>query len=359
MSGEGPSRAAHSTPSGGSAAREPDGPPLGRTVRSTNPPGPAASVGGPPIVVTGADGFIGAAYCRRLAARGQPVCRLVRARTPHSHRDVVEIELAHARAAALTRALDGAFAVVHLAGRAHVMNERAPDPDAAYKSANVDATERVALAAVAAGVRRFVFASTVKVNGEATLHGKPFRPGDAPSPHDAYARSKLAAERTLAQVTGGTSMIATSLRLPLVYGPGARGNFRRLVEAIAARRLLPFGAIDNRRSLVALDHVLDAFDAVIGAPAAVVGTHFVADAQSVSTPALVRAIASALNVVPRLVRVPVSALRIAGALTGRHETVARLVDSLEVDPSSLARVTAWKPEPFAIDATMLAPVPDL
>ena len=342
MSGEGPSRAAHSAPSGGSAAA------------------PAASVGGPPIAVTGADGFIGAAYCRRLAERGQQVRRLVRARRAADlGADVVAFDLAHAHADALTRALDGAFAVVHLAGRAHVMNETVPDPEAAYRSANVDATERVALAAVAAGVRRFVFASSVKVNGEATLPGKPFQPGDTPSPHDAYARSKLAAERTLAQVAGGTSMIATSLRLPLVYGPGVRGNFRRLVGAIAARRVLPFGAIDNRRSLVALDHVLDAFDAVIDAPAAVVGTHFVADAQSVSTPDLVRAIASALGVAPRLVSVPVWALRIAGALSGRRDAVARLIEWREVDSTSLSRVTAWKPRPFAIDAATVAQAREL
>jgi nucleoside-diphosphate-sugar epimerase len=307
------------------------------------------------VVVTGADGFIGAAYCRRLAERGQPVRRLVHARSAADSRvDVVALDLARAHADALTRALDGAFAVVHLAGRAHVMNETAPDADAAYKIANVDMIERVALAAVAAGVRRFVFASTVKVNGEATLPGKPFRPGDAPSPRDAYARSKLAAERMLAQVASGTSMIATNLRLPLVYGPGARGNFRRLVDAIAARRLLPLGAIDNRRSLVALDHVLDAFDAVIDAPAAAIGTHFVADAQSVSTPALVRAIASALGVAPRLVSMPVSALRIAGVLCGRREAVARLIDSLEVDTTSLSRVTAWRAQPFAVDAATVA-----
>ena len=310
------------------------------------------------VAVSGADGFIGAAYCRRLAGRGQPLRRLVRARPADDARgDAVALDLAHAPTDALTRALDGAFAVVHLAGRAHVMKETAPDADAAYKLANVDMTERIALAAVAAGVRRFVFASTVKVNGEATLPGRPFRPGDAPSPRDAYARSKLAAERTLAQVTGGTSMIATSLRLPLVYGPGARGNFRRLVDAIALRRVLPLGMVDNRRSFAALDHVLDAFDAVIDAPSVAIGTHFVADAQSVSTPDFVRAIASALGVAPRLVPVPVSALRLAGALTGRGAAIARLVDSLEVDPTSLARATGWKPEPFAIDAATVAAWP--
>ena len=304
-----------------------------------------------PIAVTGADGFIGAAYCRRLAARGQPVRRLVhKPRVGRESDDTVVLDLGRAHADEIARALRGAFAVVHLAGRAHVMKERAPDAEAACRFANVDMTERVALAAVAAGVRRFIFASTVKVNGEATLPGKPFRPGDAPAPRDPYARSKLAAERTLAQVASGTSMIATSLRLPLVYGPGARGNFRRLVEAVAARRYLPFGAIDNRRSLVGIDNLMDAFDALLATPTAVIGTHFVADARSISTPSLVRAIASALGVAPRLISIPVSALRVAGALSGHAEAVARLTDSLEVDTASLARATGWKPRPLAIDA---------
>ena len=303
------------------------------------------------VVVTGAGGFIGTAYCRRLAAHGRPVRRLVHMPSAtDGGSDAVPLDLVRAQGDELARALAGAFAVVHLAGRAHVMRESAADADAAYRLANVDATERLALAAIGAGVRRFVFASSVKVNGEATPPGKPFRPGDAPSPRDAYARSKLAAERTLAQIASGTSMIVTSLRLPLVYGAGARGNFRRLVDAVAARRILPLGAIDNRRSLVALDSLLDAFDAVIDAPSAPVGTHFVADAQSVSTPALVEAIASALGVAPRLVPVPVALLRVAGALAGHGEIIARLVESLEVDAASLTRATGWKPRPLAIDA---------
>jgi nucleoside-diphosphate-sugar epimerase len=300
------------------------------------------------VVVTGAGGFIGGAFCRRLATRGQPVRRLVRVACAPAAADVVEIDLARAPGGLLARALDGAFAVVHLAGRAHVMHEAEADAEASYKFANVDMTERLALAAVAAGVRRFIFASTVKVNGEATLPGRPFRPGDAPSPRDAYARSKLAAERALAQVATGTSMLGTTLRIPLVYGPGARGNFRRLVDAVARRRILPLRAIDNRRSLVGLDNLLDALDALLTADAPVIGTHFVADADSVSTPALVRAIAAALDVAPRLVPLPVPALRIAGALCGRSDAVARLVDSLEVDTASLVRATGWRPRPFAI-----------
>jgi nucleoside-diphosphate-sugar epimerase len=135
-----------------------------------------------------------------------------------------------------------------------------------------------------------------------------------------------------------------------VYGRGARGNFRRLVDAVAARRFLPLGAIDNRRSLVALDNLLDAIDAVLAAPSPVSGTHFVADANGISTPALVRAIAAALGVAPRLVPVPVSALRVAGALCGCGEAVARLTASLEVDTASLSSATRWRPRQVSIDA---------
>lgn len=304
-----------------------------------------------PIVVTGAGGFIGAACCGRMQARGQPVRRFVHTQAASdASGDSVAVDLARAPVDRLAHALRGAFAVVHLAGRAHVMNEFAPDSETAYRRANIDATERLALAAVAAGVHRFVFASTVKVNGESTLPGRPFKPGDPAAPHDAYARSKLAGELALAHAASGTAMIATTLRLPLVYGHGARGNFRRLADAVAARRFLPLGAIDNRRSLVALDNLMDAFDALLAAPTAAIGTHFVADAPSVSTPSLVRAIASALDVAPRLISIPVSTLRLAGALSGHAEAVARLTDSLEVDTASLARMTGWKPRPLAIDA---------
>lgn len=307
----------------------------------------------PTVAVTGAAGFIGAALAGRMRARGQSVRRFVRARTGAGD-DVVAIDLERTRVSELAHRLEGVDAIVHLAGRVH-RHDVARDADAVYKFANVDVTERLALAAVAAGVRRFVFASTVKVNGESTLRGRPFLTGDAPAPRDAYARSKLAAERTLLQVSGGTSTMSVNLRLPLVYGPGARGNFRRLVDAVAARSFLPFGAIDNRRSLLGLDNLLDALDAVLAAPNPVVGTHFVADADGVSTPALVRAIASALRVKPRLVPVPALALRAALACSGHRAEAERLTASLEVDTSSFTRATGWQPRPFAIDARTLGP----
>ena len=300
-----------------------------------------------PIAVTGANGFIGRAFCVHASAGGRAIRRFVRAHDAEPN-GAVAIDLARASVDDLAHRLEAVSTVIHLAGRAHVMRETASDAEAAYRVANVDATERLARAAIAAGVRRFVFASSVKVNGERTKPGRPFRPDDPSSPQDAYARSKLAAEVALHDIARGTPMESVVLRLPLVHGPGARGNFRRLVDAVRARRMLPLGAIDNRRSLLGLANLVDALDAAVDAPA-LHGVHFVADAESVSTPGLVRAIARALDVEPRIVRVPVPLLQLAGFVTGRSDAVARLVNSLEADASSLVAATRWRPRAFALD----------
>jgi nucleoside-diphosphate-sugar epimerase len=302
------------------------------------------------VAVTGAGGFIGRAFVQRGQAHGWSVRRLVHAPAEGA----IAMDLANASVDDLSRALDGVAAVVHLAGRAHVMREDAADPQDAYQRGNAETTERVARAALAAGARRFIFASTVKVNGERTRAGRPFRPSDAPAAKDAYARSKLAAERALQEICARSPMTALVLRLPLVYGAGARGNFRRLVDAVAARRWLPFGAIDNQRSVASIDTVLDAFDAAIDAPYVASGVHFVADRDAVSTPQLVRAIAAALGVAPRLAPVPVAMLRLAATLAAQRDAIERLTGSLEVDTSSLTAATGWSARPFAIDASMLA-----
>ena len=343
----------------------------------------------PAIAVTGATGFIGRALCTRAAsgarlaaearaaspggaAVGSPLRVPLRALVRDRRRaegllpsgvELVETDLETAGVADLARALTGVAAVVHLAGRAQVIDENATDPDAAYRRANVDATAKLAEAAVAAGVGRFVFASTIKVNGESTIRGRPFLPDDPPQPQDAYARSKHAAEVALERIAQGTPMLPLILRLPLVYGPHAHGNFRRLVDAVAARRWLPFGAIDNRRSLLGLPNLLDAIDAALRGmqrQTTTAGTsgrnvHLIADAAPVSTPELVRAIARALRVETRLFPVPVGLLRSVGALTGRAALLERLTGSLEVDSTSFAGATGWRTRPFAIDAAMLEP----
>ncbi len=302
--------------------------------------------GARPVVVTGAGGFIGRALCAHWQATGRPFRAVVR-RLPAGAQAPAQLQacadLAGATDAELDALVAGAAAIVHLAGRAHVMVEAAADPAAAYRSANVEATLRLARAAVRAGVARFVFASSIKVNGEATMPGRPFGPADAPAPADDYARSKLAAEEGLAAVAAGTALAPIVLRLPLVYGPGVGANFLALVDAVARRRVLPLGAVRAKRSLLYIGNLAAAVDAVLDAPVAAVGVHCVADAPAVAVPDLVRAIAGALGVEARLPAVPVPLLVLAGRLAGRGDAIRRLVTALEVDASGFRAATGWVP----------------
>jgi UDP-glucose 4-epimerase len=304
------------------------------------------------VVVTGASGFVGAALCERLRELRRPLLGAVRSAPPGLPADMQLVgDLAQASDDELDELCAGAEAVVHLAGRAHVMRERQPDPERAYRLANVETTARLARAAVRCGVRRFVFASTVKVNGEASPPGRPLRPDDPPRPADAYARSKLDAEHALFDAATGSATVPVVLRLPLVYGRHAKGNFPRLVRAIARRRTLPLASIANRRSLLYVGNLVDAIVALLDVPQAPPGVHFVADAEAVSTPDLVRAIAVALRVPPRLVAMPVPLLRAAGRLTGRSSAIERLAGSLEVDTTSFREATGWAPR-FSLDAAL-------
>jgi UDP-glucose 4-epimerase len=304
------------------------------------------------VVVTGASGFIGAALAARLRAQARPMIgtvREVRAGMPVDLQPVGDLALADDDA--LDDLVSGAFAIVHLAGRAHVVDEGAADVELAYEVANATVTARLAHAAARAGVRRFVLASSVKAAAESSLPGRPLAPGDPPRPQDAYGRSKLAAERALFDAAAGTPMAAAALRLPLVYGRHARGNFARLLAAVRARKPLPLASIRNRRSLLYLGNLLDAIEAMLDVPHMPPGVHYVADAESVSTPDLVRAIAAAWRVKPRLSALPVPLLRAAGLAFGRGAAVARLAGSLEVDTTSFREGTGWTPR-WPLDAAL-------
>jgi nucleoside-diphosphate-sugar epimerase len=298
------------------------------------------------VVVTGADGFIGRALCAHFADTGRAYRAVVRHHAPgHMPRpNVVAVaDLATAPDAELDALVDGAAAVVHLAGRAHVRARGTQDLDALYRPANVEATERLARAAVRVRVPRFVFASSVKVNGEASPRGRAFQPDDLPAPHDAYARSKLDAERALVAVCGGTPTIPIVLRLPLVYGPGVKANFLALLDEVARGRRLPLAAIDNRRSLLYVRNLAEAIDAVLDTAPPPSGVHFVADAEAASVPDLVRGMAAALDVAPHLSSIPVPLLEIAARLAGRRTMMDRLTGSLVVDTTSLRAATGWRP----------------
>jgi UDP-N-acetyl-alpha-D-quinovosamine dehydrogenase len=292
------------------------------------------------VLVTGASGFVGRALCDTLAASGRRVRRAVR-----------RLDSAPAGAVAVgdigpdtdwSAALEGVDCVVHLAARTHVLRETAPDALAAYRRTNVAGTERLARAAAARGVRRLVYLSSVKVNGERTGE-RPYREEDVPRPEDAYGVSKAEAERALAGIAAETSLPITVLRPPLVYGPGVKGNFLRLMRLVARGAPLPLGAIDNRRSFIYLGNLVDATVQALDAPRAAGKTYLAADGEDLSTPGLVRALASALGVKPRLVPFPLLPLRIAAALAGRGADFARLAGSLQVDNARIRRELDWRP----------------
>jgi UDP-glucose 4-epimerase len=296
--------------------------------------------------VTGADGFIGRALVAHFAQSKRPLRAIVHREPPPSAspREVVRAaDLTTASDALLDELVADSFAIVHLAGRAHVLRDTADDPAAAYRSANTMMTVRLAQAALRARVGRFVLASTIKVNGEASAPSRPFRPEDAPDPADHYARSKLDAERDLVSLCAGTATAAIVLRLPLVYGPGVKGNFATLLDEIARERPLPLGAIRNRRSLVFVGNVIEAIDAALEASPPPSGVHFITDNESISVRDLASAIAAALSVPIQLTSVPVSLLRIGGRIAGKGAIVDRLVSTLEGDGTSFTLATGWRP----------------
>ena len=234
-------------------------------------------------------------------------------------------------------ALDGIDSVVHLAGRVHL----APDRDsAAYFSENCAGTIKLAEDAIAVGVRRFVYLSSAKVLGDESgaiplAEDAPARPGDS------YAASKLAAEQGLCGLRG--RMQITILRPPLVYGPGVKANFLALLSAVARGVPLPLASIHNRRSLIGVDNLATAIVACLESPKAAGRTYFVTDGPPLSTPDLVRAIASALGKPPRLFAFPPRLLESCGAVVGRAETVKRLTRSLELDDQAIRSELGWRP----------------
>jgi nucleoside-diphosphate-sugar epimerase len=296
------------------------------------------------VLVTGANGFVGRILCDLLAASGRKVRRAVRTPVPGLPDAVAVGDIGpdtnwHT-------ALEGVSGVVHLAARTHVLHETAMDPLAEYRRINVSGTERLARSAAACGVRRFVFLSSVKVNGERTT-ARPCAEGDTPLPEDAYGISKWEAEQALLRLAAGTGLQVVVLRPPLVYGPGVKGNFLRLMNLVARGVPLPLGAVDNRRSLIFNGNLADAIVNALDAPQAAGRTYLVSDGEDVSTPDLVRGLARALGVKLRLPSFPLAALGLAATLAGKRAELARLTGSLQVDSSRIRRELGWRP-PFTL-----------
>jgi UDP-glucose 4-epimerase len=308
-----------------------------------------------PVLVTGASGFLGTHVCRTFAASGYPVRGLVRdrSRAPGGVPSVVSSDLLDRES--IRRALEGAGTVIHLAARVHVLDDRSSDRAALYHKTNVEGTRVLLEEAARAGVRRFVFISSVKAVGEVTVI--PWNEKTRPAPVDPYGRSKLEAEAVVRGIADRAGMHAPILRLPLVYGPGMKTNMLRLFQAVDRGLPLPFGSITNRRSLLYCGNLVAAIEAAAIAPDAARETFFVSDGTDLSTTDLVREIGLALDRKVRLIPVPPSLFRLAGRLGDGIARVIpwplttaaldRLLGSLVVDSSRLREVAGFVP-PFTI-----------
>ena len=294
------------------------------------------------ILVTGASGFVGVALCRELLARGHSVRAAVRRANPADDLPGAQRVLVPDLATDFDRhaLLEGIDVVVHLAAIAH----RAAH-EGETRRTNVDAAVRLAEAA-AGSVRRFVFMSSVKVHGEDSGDGA-YVETTPTWPQDAYGRAKLEAERSLSELAGRTGMEVAMIRPPLVYGPGVKANFMRLLRWIDSGLPLPFAAVSNRRSLIYLGNLVDAVARCVEHPGAL-GPFLVSDEEIVSTAQLVSRAASALGRPARLVRLPTSVLRLAGAITGYGGEMRRLTGNLVVDKSRVRDLLGWRP-PHTLD----------
>lgn len=296
------------------------------------------------ILVTGASGFVGAALLRRLVSEGRGVRAAYRneAVTPSVGEQAISVgNLGSGQDWRV--ALQSISVVIHTAARVHVMRDRASDPLAEFRVANTAGTLNLAHQAAAAGVRRFVFISSVKVHGDATALGHPFTEDDVPAPRDPYGQSKLEAERGLWTLAAQTDMEVCIIRPPLVYGPGVRANFAALLLAVAHGLPLPLASVDNRRSMVALDNLLDLIAICADHPAAANQAFLVSDGRDLSTPALIRGLAQAMGKSPRLFACPSALLQVVARVLGKADAVDRLCGNLQVDITKAQTLLGWQP----------------
>ena len=304
------------------------------------------------VLVTGATGFVGTALVAVLRHRGHDVVAVTRGPASATvegvdYRAVGDI----VDAPGWQPVLQGIDAVVHTAARVHVMKEGSQDAVQAFRHVNVSATLALARQAAKAGVRRFVFISSIKVNGEFTLPGRPFRADDEPAPVDPYGISKLEAEQGLLALSRQCGIDVVIIRPVLIYGPGVKANFLSMMNWLFRGIPLPLSAVENRRSLVSLDNLNDLVVTCLDHPAAADQVFLVSDGEDVSTPDLLRRVARALRRPARLVAVPVAWITALARLMGKEAMARRLCGSLQVDIAKNAALLGWKP-PVSMDEAL-------
>lgn len=303
----------------------------------------------PLLLVTGANGFVGRALCKELLARGFQV----RGATRKACRLAGEVDNAIVGeiggATNWVDALRGVDIVIHLAARVHVMHDESKDPLAEFRTVNTQGTEHLALTAAACGVKRLIYASSIKVNGEETSDGHIYSELDIPAPQDPYGISKWEAELTLKRVSQQTGLEIVVVRPPLVYGEEVKGNFAQMMKVISNGTPLPLGSVQNQRDLVYVGNLVDALIVCALHPSAAGQTYLVSDGQSVSTPELLKHLADAMGMPICLFRCPIMLLRIAGKITGKSMQIARLLGSLQVNSDKICKQLNWH-APYTLQA---------
>jgi nucleoside-diphosphate-sugar epimerase len=308
------------------------------------------------VLVTGANGFVGAAVCARLLEAGCEVRAAVRStRAVGDLPRGVEPHIVQgiSTAAHWAEAVAGVDAVVHLIARTHVMRETARDALAEYRAVNVTGTEALLDACVRAGVSRFVYLSSVKAVGEGGESA--YSEQTRCAPEDEYGISKLEAEQRVVARCTSAGIDHVILRPPLVYGPRVRGNFLRLLRAVERGYWLPLGMVENRRSMVYVGNLASAVLAVLRQPAGFSGTFHVADPEALSTAELVRRLATMMRRPARILPIPPALLRAGGRLLRREAEVDRLVGSLELRADAIRQSAGWVP-PYTADEGLQATV---
>lgn len=300
------------------------------------------------ILVTGANGFIGHALCNKLLADNYKINGIVRPKKYNSRIlkgiDITQIESIGPKTD-WSEALIGIACVVHLAARVHIVMKDTHDPLTLFREVNVAGTERLAREAASANVRRFIFMSSVKVNGEGRT--APYNEEDIQQPQDAYSISKWEAEKVLKEISDETGMELVIIRSPLVYGPGVKANFLRLLALVEKGVPLPLASVNNRRSLIYIGNLVDAIVTCMQNPKASGQTYFVSDGDDVSTPELIRRMSYALKRPVRLFPFPLFMLKMAGRFSGKGVEIDRLLGSLMVDSSKIQRDLDWR-APFTM-----------
>ena len=305
------------------------------------------------VLVTGANGFVGQPLCEEILHQGWQVRGSVRSPCQLP----VDMEVVTMNAVDSETnwndALRGVDAVIHLAARVHVMKDSAVDPLAEFLRVNLHGTVNLAQQAVRAGVKRFVYVSSIKVNSEKPREGQKFCASDLPAPQSPYAISKWQAEQALHGVADETGLEVVIVRPPLVYGPGVKGNFAQMLELVTRRTPLPFASLHNRRSLIYVGNLVDALIACSTHSAAVGQTYLVCDGEDISTPELLRQLADAMGIPSRLLPCPPALLQLAGKLSGKSQQLERLLGSLQIDGDKIRRDLNWAP-PYSLQQGLQA-----